>query len=134
MSPLAQARFCAIQVVNALERDPQLVHAEGRHQDKLALPWGHGVVFTRITRKQFDAAGPGEAIEPHYVICQDEMLEAAGVEEFQQRLWHIFPPYLWRRPHVTMNCFSSTTVSPKHSHQASFPKRPSASSINSGQA
>jgi hypothetical protein len=91
MSPLAQARFCAIQVVNALERDPQLVHADGRHQGKLAFPWSYGVVFTRITRKQFDAAGLGEAIEPHYVICQDEMLETAGVEEFQQRLWHMFP-------------------------------------------
>ncbi|MDO8718140.1 MAG: nuclease-related domain-containing protein, partial [Polaromonas sp.] len=91
MSPLAQARFCAIQVVNALERDPQLVQASGRHQGKLAFPWGHGVVFTRITRKQFDAAGLGEAIEPHYVICQDEMLETAGAEEFQQRLWNMFP-------------------------------------------
>ena len=80
MSPLAQARFCAIQVVNALERDPQLVQTEGRHQGKLAFSWGHGVVFTRITRKQFDAAGLGEAIEPHYVICQDEMLETADAE------------------------------------------------------
>ena len=91
MSPLAQARFCAIQVVNALERDPQLVQTEGRHQGKLAFSWGHGVVFTRITRKQFDAAGLGEAIEPHYVICQDEMLETADAEEFQQRLWAMFP-------------------------------------------
>jgi superfamily I DNA/RNA helicase len=48
------------------------------------------VVFTRITRKQFDAAGLGEAIEPHHVICQDEMLDTADVEEFQQRLWHMF--------------------------------------------
>ena len=61
MSPLAQARFCAIQVVNALERDPQLVQPDGRHQGKLAFPWGHGVVFTRITRKQFDAAGLGDS-------------------------------------------------------------------------
>jgi hypothetical protein len=59
MNPLQQARHCAIQVVNALERDPQLVQAEGRHQGKLAFPWGHGVVFTRITRKQFDAADLG---------------------------------------------------------------------------
>ena len=91
MSPLAQARFCAIQVVNALERDPQLVQPGGPHQGKLAFPWGHGVVFTRITRRQFDAAGLGEAIEPHYVICQDEMLESAESEEFQQRLWNMFP-------------------------------------------
>ena len=91
MNPLAQARHCAIQVVNALERDPQLVQAEGRHQGKLAFPWGHGVVFTRITRKQFDAAGLGDAIEPHRVICQDEMFEDANAEAFQQRLWDMFP-------------------------------------------
>ena len=91
INPLAQARHCAIQVVNALERDPQLVQADGDHQGKLAFPWGHGVVFTRITRKQFDAAGLGAAIEPHYVICKDEMEETADVEKFQQRLWNTFP-------------------------------------------
>ena len=91
INPLAQARHCAIQVVNALERDPQLVQPDGPHQGKLAFPWGHGVVFTRITRKQFDSAGLGEAIEPHYVICQDEMTEAVDAEAFQQRLWDMFP-------------------------------------------
>jgi len=50
INPLAQARHCAIQVVNALERDPQLVQPDGAHQGKLAFSWGHGVVFTRITR------------------------------------------------------------------------------------
>ncbi len=91
INPLAQARHCAIQVVNALERDPQLVQSGGDHRGKLAFPWGHGVVLTRITRKQFEAAGLGEAIEPHYVICSDEMTEAADPEEFQQRLWAMFP-------------------------------------------
>lgn len=91
MNPLAQARHCAIQVVTALERDPQLVHPEGPHQGKLAFPWGHGVVFTRITRKQFEMAGLGDAIEPHYVICSDEMTEAVEAEDFQQRLWNMFP-------------------------------------------
>jgi hypothetical protein len=91
VSPLAQARHCAIQVINALSRDKQLVHADGPHQGKLLFPWGYGVVFTRITRKQFDAAGLGEAIEPHLVICQDEMLDTSEGEEFQQRLWNMFP-------------------------------------------
>ena len=90
INPLAQARHCAIQVVNALERDPQLVHAEGPHKGKLAFPWGHGVVFTRITRKEFETSGLAETIDPHYVICQDEMLEHADPEEFQQRLWNMF--------------------------------------------
>ncbi|MDP3616612.1 MAG: NERD domain-containing protein/DEAD/DEAH box helicase, partial [Rhodoferax sp.] len=91
INPLAQARHCAIQVVNALERDAQLVQAAGDHQGKLAFPWGHGVVFTHITRKQFDAAGLGDAIESHYVICKDEMEESADAEQFQQRLWSMFP-------------------------------------------
>ncbi|MCW5653573.1 3'-5' exonuclease [Hydrogenophaga sp.] len=90
MNPLAQARHCAIQVVNALERDPQLVQAAGPHQGKLAFPWGHGVVLTRITRKQFDTAGLAEAIEPHLVICKDEMEESVDAERFQQRLWAMF--------------------------------------------
>lgn len=91
INPLAQARHCAIQVVNALERDPQLRHAEGPHQGKLAFPWGHGVVLTRITRLQFETAGLGDAIEPHLVICSDEMTDVADAEAFQQRLWNMFP-------------------------------------------
>jgi hypothetical protein len=89
-SPLAQARHGAIEVVNALERDPQLVQQGSQHTGKLAFPWGHGVVLTRITRKQFDAAGLDQAIEPHLVVCQDEMLESEDPEAFQQRLWDMF--------------------------------------------
>lgn len=90
-NPLEQARHCAIQVVRALEQDPQLVHQEGSHQGKLAFPWGHGVVFTNITRKQFTDAGLEQAVEAHYAICKDEMLESAEPEAFQQRLWNMFP-------------------------------------------
>jgi superfamily I DNA/RNA helicase len=77
-------------VVNALQRDPQLVHAEGPHKGKLTFPWGHGVVFTRITRRQFEMAELGSAIEPHLVICSDEMVENVEPEAFQQRLWNMF--------------------------------------------
>lgn len=90
--PLAQARHGAIEVVNALERDPQLLQAsEGHHAGKLAFPWGHGVVLTRITRRQFEAAGLDQAMAPHLVICQDEMLESIDAQAFQQRLWDMFP-------------------------------------------
>jgi hypothetical protein len=91
MNPLTQARHCAIQVVNALERDPQLVQGSGPHQGKLVFPWSYGVVLTRITRKEFEAAGLSEAIDTHHVICQDEMLESVDAEVFQQRLWNMFP-------------------------------------------
>ena len=95
INPLEQARQYAHQVVNALERDPQLVQADGPHAGKLAFPWSYGVVLTNITRKQFEAAELQHAIEPHRVLCQDEMLESVGADELQSRLWDMFP-YLMR--------------------------------------
>ena len=91
INPLEQARQYAHTVVKALERDAQLVQPGGAHAGKLAFPWSYGVVFTNITRKQFEAAELQHAIEPHRVICQDEMLEAVDAEDLQSRLWGMFP-------------------------------------------
>ena len=95
INPLEQARQYAHQVVNALERDAQLVEADGPHKGKLAFPWSYGVVFTNITRKQFMDAGLQQAIEPNRVMCKDEMLEAVDAEDLQSRLWGMFP-YMMR--------------------------------------
>jgi hypothetical protein len=90
LSPLEQARHYAIQVVNALERDPQLVQDTGLYRGKLIFPWGYGVVLTDITRKQFMDAGLDNAVLARHVICKDEMLEQLDPEDFQQRLWNMF--------------------------------------------
>ncbi|MEZ2739331.1 3'-5' exonuclease [Comamonas jiangduensis] len=97
MNPLAQARHCAIQVINALQRDPQLQQPEGPHKGQLIFPWGYGVVFTRITRAQFEAAELGSAIPERLVICQDEMFENVEPEAFQERLWAMFPHSFGKR-------------------------------------
>nr|WP_315480239.1 3'-5' exonuclease [uncultured Rhodoferax sp.] len=91
INPLEQARQYAHQVVKALERDAQLVQPDGAHAGKLAFPWSYGVVFPFITRKQFEAAELSKAIEPHRVICQDEMQENVEAEDLQSRLWDMFP-------------------------------------------
>ncbi len=90
-SPLLQARHYAHEVINALQKDPQLVQPDGNHKGKLAFPWSYGVVLTNITRKQFEAAELHHALESQRVICQDEMLEGVDAEELQGRLWDIFP-------------------------------------------
>ena len=90
-NPLEQARQYAHQVVGALERDPQLVHPDGRYQGKLAFPWSYGVVLPNITRAQFDKAELGHALEPHRAVCQDEMGEHVEPEDLQSRLWEMFP-------------------------------------------
>ena len=90
-NPAEQARQYAHAVVNALKRDPQLVHADGKQQGGLSFPWSYGVVFPNITRKQFMEGQLDRVIEPHQVICSDEMLEKVDAEELQSRLWDMFP-------------------------------------------
>lgn len=93
-NPMEQARQCSYKVINLLERDPQLQQPSGRHQGKLCMPYGYGVVFSNITRRQFDHAIPEEhrqAILPsHNLICKDEMTESVDAEAFQERLWGMF--------------------------------------------
>jgi hypothetical protein len=91
VNPLVQARHGALHAVDVLSRDKALVQGAGSHQGKLLCPWGYGVVFTRITRKQFDEAGFAEAIESHLCICADEMTDTTPADAFQQRLWDMFP-------------------------------------------
>jgi Nuclease-related domain/UvrD-like helicase C-terminal domain/AAA domain len=90
-NPIEQARHYAHQVTDALCRDKQLIHADGPWRGKLNFPWGYGVVFSHITRKQFDAAELHHAIEPHRVVCADEMQESVEAETLQRRFWAMFP-------------------------------------------
>lgn len=90
-NPAEQARQYAHAVADALKRDPQLVHAEGKYQGGLSFPWSYGVVFPNMTRKQFTEGQLDQVIEPHQVICSDEMLEKVDAEDLQSRLWGMFP-------------------------------------------
>jgi hypothetical protein len=89
-NPLEQARQYAHAVIDVLERDLQLVFSNGRMQGKLLFPWAYGVVLANISRKQFESTDLGEVLEPHRVICQDEMVESVEMEAFQKRLWCMF--------------------------------------------
>lgn len=93
-NPLEQARQCAHAATDKLRRAPLLIHTEGRYQGKLKFPYGYGVVFTNITRKQWNEAVPEieqeNLLPPHRLICKDEMLTTADPEEFQSRLWAMF--------------------------------------------
>ncbi|MCX7069560.1 MAG: NERD domain-containing protein [Gammaproteobacteria bacterium] len=92
-NPMTQARAYAMEVSIALQRDPALKHPPGSpHAGNLLMPYGWGVVLTRITRKQFrDETNLAEVLDPQRVIFQDEMTEGVEVEAFQQRLWDMFP-------------------------------------------
>nr|WP_298377560.1 3'-5' exonuclease [uncultured Halomonas sp.] len=93
-NPLTQARQCSFAAIDQLKRDPQLIQADERYQGKLCFPYGYGVVFPNITRRQWDQVVPEEEQErilpAHRLICKDEMLTTVDPEAFQQRLWDMF--------------------------------------------
>jgi superfamily I DNA/RNA helicase len=73
-----------------LEKDPQLTFSSGRMKGRPLFPWSYGVVLANISRRAFESADLAEVLEPHRVICQDEMTESVAAEAFQQRLWDMF--------------------------------------------
>ncbi|MEZ5517401.1 MAG: NERD domain-containing protein [Gammaproteobacteria bacterium] len=88
-NPLAQVRQCAYLLIDRLQKDPQLIHAEGRYQGKLVFPYGYGVVLSNITRRQFESTDLGE-VPTHQTLCKDEMVESVDPEVLQERLWNMF--------------------------------------------
>lgn len=96
-SPLAQARQCLYQLKQMLEADPQLCQPDGPRQGQLICPYAHGVVFTRISRRAFDATDLPDVLPPRLTICKDEMTPSLDAETFQQRLWDMFD-YPCHRP------------------------------------
>lgn len=89
-NPLAQVRQCAYLLIDRLQKDPQLIHAEGRYQGKLVFPYGYGVVLSNITRRQFESTDLGEVLPTHQTLCKDEMVESVDPEVLQERLWNMF--------------------------------------------
>ncbi|WP_199747277.1 DEAD/DEAH box helicase [Corallococcus sp. AB049A] len=90
-NPFEQSRLYAQEIATLLQRDPMLVCPEGPYRGRLVLPWSHGVVLSNITRKQFDEGHLGNVLPASRVICRDEMAEDVEPEQFQKRLWDMFP-------------------------------------------
>lgn len=91
LNPLLKARDFIQVTVDLLQKDPLLVHeATSQYAGKLCMPYGHGVVLSNISRRDFNTSGMAEVMPGHLVICQDEMTESAEAEMFQQRLWSMF--------------------------------------------
>jgi superfamily I DNA/RNA helicase len=89
-NPIEQVRQCTYQLLNRLQKDPQLCHQSGKYEGHLVFPYGFGVVLTSITRKEFSRTNLGEVLPEHQTICKDEMIEKVDPEAFQERLWNMF--------------------------------------------
>ncbi len=92
--PLEQARQYTYSVIDMLSKDPRLCQSGEHYRGRLAMPYGWGVVFTNITRRQIERAIPDDRREimlpDHLMLYKDEITESADAEAFQERLWGMF--------------------------------------------
>lgn len=94
-NPFEQVRGYMFDVVNMIERDRQLVFPPGTpFRGRSMLPFGFGVVFTHITRRQFEQTDLAGVFPPARCVCRDEMTEGVDPEAFRARLWSMVTPRL----------------------------------------
>jgi hypothetical protein len=94
-SPFEQARRYMFDVVQMIQRDGMLLHPPGHaFQGKLIVPFGFGVVFTNITRKQFAQTDLADVFPEDRCVFKDEMTESIDGEVFRARLWKMVSPRL----------------------------------------
>ena len=87
LSPFAQARQHMFEVMKLIQNDGMPLHPPGHAlQGKSIVPFGHGVVFTNITRRQFDATNLSEMFPEDLCVFKDEMSERANPELFRAHL------------------------------------------------
>ena len=90
VNPLRQARDYALELVDVMQRDPALVHAQYPFRGKLLFPYGWGVVFARMTRDEVADSDFGDLFPPHQTLLRDDLAETVDAGDFQKRLWGMF--------------------------------------------
>ncbi|MCM3727847.1 NERD domain-containing protein [Neobacillus cucumis] len=72
-SPMKQARDYTFQLVDVLKKDKNLIQLEGKYKFNLKFPYGHGVIFTRMTSQDFIKNDLYTVIEPSLCFTRDEI-------------------------------------------------------------
>lgn len=94
-SPLGQVRRYMFDVMEAVQKVPELRFGPGHpHQGKPVIRCGYGVVFTNITRKQYESTDLPEVFHEQFLMFRDEMSESADPEAFREQLWRMVSPNL----------------------------------------
>ena len=103
MNPFEQVRGYMFDVVHSIQREPKLLFRSGPYRGRPIVPFGHGVVFSNITRRQFEQTDLAEVLPPDRCVFKDEMTESTDPEGFRSRLWSMVTPRLG--PPLTMPQF-----------------------------
>ena len=93
--PLRQARDYALELVDLMQRDPALVHADGPFAGRLLFPYGWGVVLAGLRRAELPGGHQAEAdfdelFAPARTLLRDDLDDSLATAAFQHRLWGMF--------------------------------------------
>jgi len=92
--PLEQARQVAYRATQLLQENPKLLQTEGVWKGRLIFPYGFGVLFANITRKQMTTVIPEDAMErllpKHQILYKDDLSVEIEPVDFKKRLMDIF--------------------------------------------
>ncbi len=91
-NPYKQCKAYGYNIVNKLDKENNLKYPNGhRHQGRLVIPYGIGVILTRITRSELRSRNLEAVFGSNSVFCKDEIFKNIDAELFQDRLWRILP-------------------------------------------
>jgi hypothetical protein len=88
--PLQQVRDAAMDLVDQMQRDPLLVHADGPFRGKLLFPYGWGVVMSHLHRRDVAGSDFDDVFLPRQTLLRDDLDDGLAPDAFQQRLWGMF--------------------------------------------
>jgi hypothetical protein len=88
--PLRQARAYALELVDLMQRDPALVHADGPFAGRLLFPYGWGVVMSALRRDELAATDFDLLFPPSRTLLRDDLDEEVTADALLRRLWGMF--------------------------------------------
>jgi len=101
-SPMKQARDNMFHLVDVLKKDKNLIQLDGKYRFNLKFPYGHGVVFSRMTSKDFVKNDLYSVIEPHLCLTRDEIdpdKDEFSEEVLMEKILNMFVvPFRLREP------------------------------------
>ncbi|WP_419880777.1 NERD domain-containing protein [Peribacillus sp. B-H-3] len=72
-NPMKQARSHMDEIVSLLSMDNNLLQLEGKYRSQLKIPYGCGVVFTKMNEQDFMAAGLYSLLDPYLCFMSEEL-------------------------------------------------------------
>lgn len=94
-SPLEQSRRCAYAIKNRLIKIDDLKHQTGEFANKLLFPFGYGVVFSNLTKKDLEELNVlPSLIDERQILTKDDLLfelsERQDRLDFEKKLKNMF--------------------------------------------